>query len=74
MPHWDDTRLDRAAIEAMMRAASPEQAALCIQSYSSTPVDEIREVFRLHSRDRRSPSLSPDHMEDMAEFEKPKAR
>ncbi|WGD50776.1 DUF6492 family protein [Bradyrhizobium sp. CB1650] len=74
MPHWDDTRLDRAAIEAMMRAASPEQAALCIQSYSSTPVDEIRDVFRLHSRDRRGPSLSPDHMGDAAEFETPKAR
>jgi len=39
--HWEDTRLDRAAIEAMMRAASPEQVALCIQSYSSTSTDDI---------------------------------
>ncbi|OAF15571.1 hypothetical protein AYJ54_40135 [Bradyrhizobium centrolobii] len=71
--HWDDTRLDRQAIEAMMRAASPEQVALCIQSYSSTSIDDIRDVFRLHSRDRRGPSLSPDDMQDTAEFETPKA-
>ncbi|QQO13648.1 hypothetical protein JJB99_30320 [Bradyrhizobium diazoefficiens] len=70
--HWDDTRLDREAIEAMMRAASPEQVALCIQSYSSTSIDDIRDVFRLSSRDRRGPSLSPDHMGDAAEFEVPK--
>ncbi|WP_061027771.1 DUF6492 family protein [Bradyrhizobium sp. CCH5-F6] len=67
--HWDDTPLDRPSIEAMMRTASPEQVALCIQSYSSTSIDDIRDVFRLSSRDRRSPSLSPDHMEDAAEFE-----
>ena len=72
--HWDDTPLDRPSIEAMMRTASPEQVALCIQSYSSTSIDDIRDVFRLSSRDRRSPSLSPDHMEDAAEFEVPKAR
>ncbi len=67
--HWDDTPLDRPAIEAMMRAASPEQVALCIQSYSSTSIDDIRDVFRLSSRDRRSPSLSPEDMGDAAEFE-----
>lgn len=72
--HWDDTRLDREAIEAMMRAASPEQVALCIQSYSSTSIDDIREVFRLSSRDHCGPSLSPDHMGDAAEYEVPKAR
>jgi hypothetical protein len=38
--HWEDRRLDRAAIEAMMRAATPEQVALCIQSYSSTSIDD----------------------------------
>ena len=72
--HWDDTPLDRSAIEAMMRAASPEQVALCIQSYSSTSVDDIRDVFRLSSRDRRSPSLAPDHIADASAFEAPKAR
>jgi len=58
----------------MMRAASPDQVALCIQSYSSTSIDDIRDVFRLSSRDRRGPSLSPDHMGDTAEFETPKTR
>jgi hypothetical protein len=72
--HWDDTRLDRAAIEALIAAASPEQVALCIQSYSSTSIDDIRDVFRLNSRDRRSPSLSPDHLGDTTEFETPKTR
>jgi hypothetical protein len=55
----------------MMRAASPEQVALCIQSYSSTSVDDIRDVFRLSSCDRRSPSLSPEDMGDAVEFEVP---
>jgi hypothetical protein len=31
-------------------------------------------VFRLSSRDRRAPSLAPDHMDDAAQFETPKAR
>jgi hypothetical protein len=72
--HWEDTRLDRPAIEALMSTASPEQVALCIQSYSSTSIDDIRDVFRLSSRDRRGPSLSPDHMGDAAAFEAPKTR
>ena len=53
----------------MMRAASPDQVALCIQSYSSTSIDDIRDVFRLHSRDRRGPSLSPDHPAETVELE-----
>ncbi|BCA05870.1 hypothetical protein ACVIWV_001416 [Bradyrhizobium diazoefficiens] len=61
--HWDDTCLDRSAIEAMMKAASPDQAALCIQSYSSTSIDY---VFRLHSRDRGAPNLAPDQLENAA--------
>jgi hypothetical protein len=72
--HWDDTRLDRAAIEAMMAAASPEQVALCIQSYSSTSIDDIRDVFHLNSRDQRGPTLSPEHMGDTTSFEAPTAR
>ncbi|UWU91508.1 DUF6492 family protein [Bradyrhizobium sp. CB1015] len=72
--HWDDTPLDRPAIEAMMRTASPEQVALCIQSYSSTSIDDIRDVFRLSSSDRRAPSLAPDHIGDVAAFETPKTR
>ncbi|MEW6151602.1 MAG: DUF6492 family protein [Bradyrhizobium sp.] len=72
--HWDDTPLDRPAIEAMMHAASPEQVALCIQSYSSTSVEDIRDVFRLSSRDRRSPGLAPDHVGDAPAFETPKMR
>lgn len=72
--HWDDTPLDRPAIEAMMHAASPEQVALCIQSYSSTSVEDIRDVFRLSSRDRRTPGLAPDHVGDAPAFETPKMR
>ncbi|MCA1470624.1 hypothetical protein I6F09_22275 [Bradyrhizobium sp. IC3195] len=72
--HWDDTPLDRPAIEAMMRTASPEQVALCIQSYSSTSIADIRDVFRLSSRERRAPSLAPDHIGDVAAFEMPKTR
>jgi hypothetical protein len=69
--HWDDTRLDRAAIEAMMRAASPRQVALCIQSYSSTSFHDIRDVFHRHSR---GPALAPvDHVAGAAVPEIPKA-
>ena len=43
--HWDSDRLDRSSIEAMMRAAAPEQAALCIQSYSETSVKDIEDAL-----------------------------
>jgi hypothetical protein len=43
--HWESDRLDRSSIEAMMRAASPEQSALCIQSYSETSVRDIRDAL-----------------------------
>ncbi|MDF0581267.1 DUF6492 family protein [Bradyrhizobium yuanmingense] len=58
--HWDDTSLDRSSIEAMMRTASPAQSALCIQSYSSTSIEDIREVLRLSERSGFTPSLVPD--------------
>jgi Family of unknown function (DUF6492) len=43
--HWESDRLDRTSIEAMMRAAAPEQAALCIQSYSETSVKDIKDAI-----------------------------
>lgn len=45
LAHWDESRLDKSSIEAMMHAASPEQVALCIQSYSSTSIRDIRGVL-----------------------------
>lgn len=75
--HWDDTPLDRPAIEAMMRAARPQQAALCIQSYSSTSIEDIRDVLKLRAHDRvtASPSLSPlDQAGDPSALEAPRAR
>jgi hypothetical protein len=61
--HWDDTSLERSSIESMMARASPHQAALCIQSYSSTPVNEIREVFLL-ANGGCAPTLVPDQIVD----------
>ena len=43
--HWDETRLDKSSIEAMLHDASPEQVALCIQSYSGTSIGDIRGVL-----------------------------
>jgi uncharacterized protein DUF6492 len=43
--HWDSDRLDRSSVEAMMRAASPAQSALCIQSYSQTSVRDIEDAL-----------------------------
>jgi hypothetical protein len=45
LAHWDESRLDRSSIEAMMHDASPEQVALCIQSYSGTSIRDIRGVL-----------------------------
>ena len=45
LAHWDENRLDRSSIEAMMLGASPEQVALCIQSYSGTSIRDIRGVL-----------------------------
>jgi hypothetical protein len=42
LAHWDESRLDKSSIEAMMHDASPEQVALCIQSYSGTSIRDIR--------------------------------
>lgn len=45
LAHWDETRLDKSSISAMMHHASPEQVALCIQSYSGTSIRDIRGVL-----------------------------
>ena len=45
LAHWDENRLDRSSIEAMMQGASPDQVALCIQSYSGTSIPDIRGVL-----------------------------
>jgi hypothetical protein len=45
LAHWDENRLDRSSIEAMMLDALPEQVALCIQSYSGTSIRDIRGVL-----------------------------
>lgn len=45
LAHWDENRLDRSSIEAMMLNALPEQVALCIQSYSGTSIRDIRGVL-----------------------------
>ena len=51
LAHWDENRLDRSSIEALMHNASPEQVALCIQSYSGTSIGDIRSVL----------SATPEH-------------
>jgi|SRR5579859_6723295 len=45
LAHWDESRLDKSSIEAMMHGAAPEQVALCIQSYSGTSIPDIRGVL-----------------------------
>lgn len=45
LAHWDESRLDQDSIETMIRTAAPEQVALCIQSYSSTSIRDIRSVL-----------------------------
>jgi hypothetical protein len=42
LAHWEESRLDKTSIEAMLQDASPDQVALCIQSYSGTSVRDIR--------------------------------
>jgi Family of unknown function (DUF6492) len=40
--HWERQTPDRAGILALLRACTPEQVALCIQSFNETPLDLIR--------------------------------
>lgn len=43
--HWDEARLDCSSIEAMIHEAPADQVALCIQSYSSTSIRDIRRIL-----------------------------
>jgi hypothetical protein len=45
LAHWEESRLDRSSIAAMLHDASPDQVALCIQSYSGTSIPDIRGVL-----------------------------
>ncbi|MGA8169741.1 MAG: DUF6492 family protein [Methylocystis sp.] len=45
--HWDDTPLDATAINAMLERAPQNKVALCIESFSNTPVGVIREAVGL---------------------------
>ena len=42
LAHWEESRLDKSSIEAMLQDALPDQVALCIQSYSGTSIRDIR--------------------------------
>jgi hypothetical protein len=45
--YWDDKPLGLTELKAMVRDVDPRQVALCVQSFSSTPVTLIREVVGL---------------------------
>ncbi|WP_131195042.1 DUF6492 family protein [Lichenihabitans psoromatis] len=40
--HWDRSTPDHDALVEMLRAAAPDQVALCVQSFNATPIDVIR--------------------------------
>jgi hypothetical protein len=45
--YWGDARLDNAEVTALVEMTSEAKVALCIQSFSRTPVETIREVVGL---------------------------
>jgi hypothetical protein len=45
--YWDDTPLNAAAVKAMLETMTESQVALCIESFSHTPVSIIRDVVGL---------------------------
>jgi hypothetical protein len=49
--HWDDDQLDEKALNAMVDKSPAEVVALCIESFSSTPVSLIRKVAGLANND-----------------------
>jgi hypothetical protein len=54
--YWDFTPLDSAAVIAMVNAASARTIALCVQSYSRTPVSFIRDAVGLRQHQAGEPS------------------
>jgi hypothetical protein len=48
--HWDNDRLDQAAILNMLMAASPHEVALCVQSFGETPLSTIKASLRAFYR------------------------
>lgn len=51
--YWDDEQLNEQALTAMVNNAPADVVALCVESFSSTPVALIRDVVGLS--DRRMP-------------------
>ena len=49
--HWDDDQLDEKALIAMVDKSPPDVVALCIESFSLTPVSLIRKVAGLSDSD-----------------------
>jgi hypothetical protein len=45
--YWDEKPLDADEIAAMVRVAAPQRVALCIESFSHTPVSRIRDAVGL---------------------------
>lgn len=45
--YWDDTPLGAEAVAAMVRNAPESNVALCIESYSGTPIAVVRDAVRL---------------------------
>ncbi len=54
--YWDDKPLDAAAVIAMVNNTPEPKVALCIQSYSRTPVSIIRDAVGLSQRYAGAPS------------------
>jgi hypothetical protein len=48
--YWDDAPLSTEEIAAMVENAPPSKAALCIESFSNTPVSAIRNAVDLEHR------------------------
>ncbi len=47
--YWDQASLDAAAVVSMVEQAPPTKVALCVSSFSNTPVSAIREAVGLPS-------------------------